>query len=355
MSLFCPTCHAPSAGGRCLHCGGRTTKATARSSVALTPSRPADPPDLIPSTAPYRTAIGCLVTLGLYLGLREWVAVVASDSAWWTGSAGIVVTVLLRAAGVAVGGLVAGAGRHQGARTGATVGVLCGVLFLIADELAGADVAVIGAGVGATLMLLAAATGRVGSRLWPPAMDLPEPPPDPQSSSLVRLARKEKREKTVSRTAWAQVLTGVAIVLFGVVTADPIREGLKWASAGALNLGGPRYAPLADLQLAILIVILGASAAGANTKQGLRQGFLVGLLAVAGVAVLSVAGLNTIDAVAEGLFQLLSLPLADPTSQTTVIALLVLFILCVAGGWFGSQLLPPLAPAWMRTRLAPAS
>jgi hypothetical protein len=267
----------------------------------------------------------------------------------------MVVTVLLRAAGVAVGGLVAGAGRHHGARTGATVGILCGVLFLIADELAGADVAVIGAGVGATLMLLAAATGRAGSRLWPPAVDLPEPPPDPQSSSLVRLARKEKRDQTTSRAAWAQVLAGTAIVLFGVVTADPIREGLKWASAGALNLGGPRYAPLTDLQLAILVVILGASAAGANTKQGLRQGFLVGLLAVAGVAVLGAAGLNSLDAVAEGLFQLLGLPLDDTTGQTTAVALLILFVLCIAGGWFGSQLLPPLAPAWMRERLVPAS
>jgi hypothetical protein len=355
MSLFCPTCHAPSAGGRCLHCGGRTTKAATRSSAVLTPSRPADPPDLIPPTAPYRTAIGCLVALGLYLGLREWVAVAASDPAWWVGPAGIVLTILLRAIGVSVGGLVAGAGRDQGARTGAAVGVLCGVLFLIADELAGADVAVVGAAVGAALMLLAAATGRIGSRLWPPAMELPEPPTDPQSSSLVRLARKEKREKTTSRTAWAQVLTGTAIVLFGIVSADALREGMKWASAGMLNLGGPRYAPLADLQLAILIVILGAAAAGANTKLGLRQGFLVGVLAVAGVACLSVAGLNTLDPVAEGLFQLLNLPLTDPTGQTTVIALLILFVLCVAGGWFGSQLLPPLAPAWMRTRLAPAS
>ncbi len=355
MQLYCPSCQATySAASRCPQCGDRLV--TPAEAFAAIPDHVPPPPTLLRPTAGSRIAVGCVLAIGLYLGLREWAGAAFPDDGWWASTAGVAVTVCLRALGVLVGGLLAGAGRERGVTTGSAVGLVCGGLYLIADGVTGADLLAADGVVWAGLAVLAAAVGLIGSRVWPPPVDLPDHVPVQRSSSLVRLAEEGKKARAPRPTAWARVLLGVVLAVSGVATADTARSGLKKASAGMLNLGGPAHAPLVDLQLAALAIGLAGAVAGANTGAGLRHGLIVGLLAGGGVVGLAAAGMETVYPVTEGLLRMLGLPATDLAGGPAMIAVMLAVAGgCAAGGWFGGQLLPPLAPSWMRTKLVPVS
>lgn len=351
MQLYCPACHAAfTATDRCPTCDGRLVlpnEVRESLSAVATP-----PPDPIRPTAIGRCAVGVVVVMGLHLGLREWTSALSA----LTGGSLIadenvagVVTVALRAIAVLAGGLIAGAGRVQGLATGALTGLVCAGLFLFHDVTAPTVIGLIDLFVLLALTTLAATAGWVGGRVWPSAIELPDALPDPRGSSLARLVEEDKRAKRGRPTKWTQILIGVSAVVAGVAAADHTRVGIKSGSKGLLNVGGPAQAPLVDMEIAALAMIVGGILAGANTGAGLRHGLLTGSFAGLGTVAAAGYGGDSFPLVNEGLHQVLDMALGDALGrQAKLVLFTAVFIGGLVGGWLGGQMFPIIR---MRKRL----
>jgi hypothetical protein len=117
-------------------------------------------------------------------------------------------------------------------------------------------------------------------------------------------------------------------------------------------MGGPAQAPLVDLQLAAIGVIMAGAFAGACTGAGLRHGVIAGFLGALAVLGLASAGIDPISPVIDGLFWVFQVPPEESGGTQGMLTVAgAVFLACATAGWFGGQLMPPLAPSWMRTKL----
>jgi hypothetical protein len=355
MQLYCPSCQSTyAAASRCPRCGDRLV--TPAESFSALSERVPPPPDIVRTTPAGRIILGCGLALGLYLGLREWGLAAAPDGEWWSGAVGVGVTLALRLAGAVVGGLMAGSGRSPGMTTGAAVGVTCGGIYLLADGVSGSEVVVVDGLAWAALAVAAALAGSIGGWLWPPPAELPTPDEGGRGSSLARLVEEAGEDRKSRPTRWGRIGLALVLLVAGVGGADYVRVLLKTGSMGLLDLGGPAQAPLVDLQLATMAVFFAGAFAGARTGAGLRHGLIAGFLGGLAVLGLAASGLESVSMVIEGLLWMLDLPTDGSAGGQGMIAVAgAVLVLTAAAGWFGAQLMPVLAPAWMRTKLIPMS
>jgi hypothetical protein len=96
-------------------------------------------------------------------------------------------------------------------------------------------------------------------------------------------------------------------------------------------LGGSLLDQVVTWEIKVLALLAGGVLAGANTSNGFKQGLFVGI----GTA-LVLAGVQPY--------------IFDHWVEATVLLFVACLSCCTSGGWFGSQLFPPLAP--FRRRLA---
>jgi hypothetical protein len=302
-----------------------------------------------PTTAG-RVSVGVLVTLGGFLGLREWVAAglagagLAEDE-WWATATAAWVTLGLRATAAVAGGLIAGAGRAGGWMSGALAGGVAGGLLLAADMTARPSgpgtVAYLSAAAVAAAGLLA---GFIGSLTWPAPIDLPKPHAGSRGSSLLRLAQELDEARKGRPTSWLRIIIGACVAFCGIVGADVLRTGLSASSGGTLHMGSSFHAPIVCLELAAAVVFFGGTAAGASTGAGTRHGLLAGFAAAAGAVALTVTNTQSIFPAVEGFFWVIGVPTENIRHTTSLAELFVaVWAVCAVGGWFGGQLLPPLA------------
>lgn len=355
MQLYCPSCQAPAtAADRCPRCGDRlVTPAEAFSANAeLLPP----PPELIRPTPMSRAIVGCVIALGTYLGLNDVLGAILATMDPFPDTFAQLMTVLLRLGSVSIGAMLAGAGRPRGMSNGLVVGLISVALFAFADSAQGQHLGGVAIGVGLAITCLAALGGYIGSRVWPQAIEIPDPAtPIIRGSSLSRLA-KEDTHRTQSRpTIWWKIVLGVFLIVGGISTADTVRSNLRRASGGLLNFGGAAQAPIVDLQLATVAILLGGVIAGGSTGAGLRHGFFTGIFSASALAAMLGSGMTAPEPVFEGILRFLGYSNTSPPFEfgELISALGVIFVGGTVGGWLGGQILPPLAPAWMRTRLIP--
>lgn len=351
MQLYCPSCQATfAATPRCPRCGDRLIT-PAESFSALSRKAP-PPPDIARTTSAGRITLGCALSLGLFIGLREWGLAIVPDSEWWSSSVGIALTVILRSLGAVAGGLMAGSGRSPGMTTGAAVGLTCGGIYMLADAATGSGALVVDGVVWAALAVAAAMAGAIGGRMWPPPAELPDPEAGGRGSSLAALVEEEEQKKSARPTAWGRVGLALVLLVAAVAGADATRQLLKKGSAGLLEMGGPAQAPLVDLQLATIGVIFAGAFAGASTGAGLRHGVILGVLGA--LAVLGLRQLESVDAVTVGVLEMFGLPTDGSAGGTGTLAVAgSVFVLTALAGWFGGQLMPVLASKAQQARLAP--
>jgi hypothetical protein len=251
------------------------------------------------------------------------------DSVWATLT-GLMVLQGLQAVGVLAAGLLTGAGQQRGIFYGALVGVWNGVLFIFVRSWLGQSMTV-AALVGEPMVQAAfgAIGGLAGSLIWKPVLPLASPPvPRP----AVPLRSAQRRPAFAGPIAWGRVLTGTILAVGGVVWCDVIREFVLEASEGRLRIDTHLQAELVTWEISALAMLAGSALAGATTKNGLKQGLIVGI------------GMGVI---------LLGLRLGSLTVAPRTLILTLASSLCLGlvGGWFGSQLLPPIcAPAGGRRR-----
>ncbi len=352
MQLFCPDCQTAFAGTPlCPKCGVRLI-APQESFVRAVVVPTQELPDPVQTTFLGRVVLGTVSALGLFLALREFAL------AFHGGGIIDVFTLCgLRLAAVAAGGLLTGAGRANGAQPGFAAGLFAGVLLTAHDVVLSGGTELwwpIGLAVG--FPLVAGATGRIGSRIWPAPMDLPQVATPSavtasRASTLSRLSESTDTRRGERPTVWLRILIGGLIAFAAVVASDQIRLFLAKASSGLFNTGGVNRAAAVGAQIAAIILVLGGMVAGANTGAGLRHGFYTALFTALNLfgAVL-VRGTPDYPPIT-GLFAYLDMPIQsffNPQSAAVILAFLIGLV--TAGGWLGGQLFPPLAPAWMRKR-----
>jgi hypothetical protein len=361
MNLFCPTCDAAFTGAtNCPRCGGRLI--TPAEAFALPLGAMPEPPDLIRPTAAIRVLVGTVAGLGVFFAGRDLVSAGAapgeSVSDWWATPVGLGVGVALRVVAATVGGLLAGAGRPNGAVTGLIAGLILAGLFRAVLGNVESTTKGMEAVAFAAVVVVAAATGMVGAYRWQPAGDPPRiGRRSTHGSSLERFAEQQSkvRQATSPPTRWFRVLLAASLAVAGVTLADEFREELSTLTGRAGRLGNPGSAGVIDLGIATAFLLAAGVFAGAGSAAGGRHGLLAGIVAAVGVVVFvprrGEAALQPITTLLENLDFPTDL---GATDSLLAVAATVAGTLCAAG-WIGSQLLPPLAPEALRKRLTPIS
>jgi hypothetical protein len=355
MQLFCPSCQAAFPGvSRCPRCGGLLLMPH---EVAPDTSRRrfSPPPPKLKPTAVGRVAIGTVLALGFYLGVRKIVtgavmAAVNDPGAWWLSFHGLIAVYSTQAVAVVCGATISAAGRIRGFAHGLGVGVMCGGLFLGFELLAGVppqDLVIYLQ--PPVLALLGLVAGVVGARIWgvSPTPDIPLPQLSKLSSIQFAKETVTNREKP---TIWLRVLVGASIMVAGVAIADEARTFAQRNSAGLLRVQNLGQGEFITFQLATFAVLLGGIVAGAGTGAGLRHGLYSGALGGIGVLGICLKHGDAILPIAYWLARVSmeELPLMAPSVCVTVFGSILMVGL--VGGWLGGALFLPLVPEHLRGR-----
>jgi hypothetical protein len=186
--------------------------------------------------------------------------------------------------------------------------------------------------------------GYVGALTWPAPIELPKPQAGSRGSSLLRLAQELEEARKGRPTSWLRIIIGASVAFSGVVAADVMRNLMTAGSAGALHMGSSFHAPVVCLELAAAVVFFGGAAAGAGTGAGTRHGVLTGLVTGIGTVILTATNTQSIFPAVEGFFWVVNIPTESIRNTASLAELFVaVWGFCALGGWFGGQLLPPLA------------
>jgi hypothetical protein len=123
--------------------------------------------------------------------------------------------------------------------------------------------------------------------------------------------------------AWVRVLAGIAVAVSGAIWTKFILKLVLDAGHGTLKLDSQLQAQLVTWEIFALGMLAGGGLAGATTRNGLKQGLVVGIGTSAALVC----------------FHLVN--------QTAFLEQLLLTVgstmsLTVAGAWFGGELFPPI-------------
>lgn len=343
MNLYCPSCQSAFPGTDvCPRCGVRLL--TPAEAFTLMPEREMEAPDTIRATLLTRLVVGLTVGSGLYLGLHEWATATGTPS---EGSpeneAGAWVGFGMQVLAVIVGGLLAGAGRPLGLFTGLIVGAGIAAMSVV-PAIRGEGIDGLGGGLAFGIVAIGAVAGFIGAKVWPATSEVVDPIGKGSGSSLAHLAHSEDRAKTFRQTDWLRIVVAVTIALIGLGGSGSIRSGIRSTTNGMIHMGGPGTSPMTDFWVMSLFVLVASVLAGSNTRSGPRHGLILG----AAIGLIAIAmSTQRIPSAIVGLLKLFDIH-PDISNPNAMLAVMATFLtVCGVTGWFGGQLLPPLAPKWM--------
>jgi hypothetical protein len=335
MSMVCPQCSTLHEQRlQCPHCGGRLVFRDARGAASRAAA-------LRWQQTPWgRILIGLVLAQGLFYGLRHLLTGVllaftgiGSPQELWGTVEGLLWLQGAQFLSLLLGGVLAGGGQRHGLWLGAIVGIWNGVLAVLLRQNPTQGLTVV-ALCGQPLLHAAfgAIGGGLGCFIWKP---LPLAPV-PGMPGTERKPRPRFRPPAFTGpVSWFRVLAGVSLAVAGTLSATVIFDKVLALGAGKFAHTTETQDWLITWEIKALALIVGGALAGATTSNGLKHGLLVGLFA------------SMILITVENRF----------TPRWAELALLTLassLTLCVIGGWFGSQLFPPVVKP-QRNRLGPAS
>jgi hypothetical protein len=254
--------------------------------------------------------------------------------------AGLIVFQSFQGLAVLVGGVVAGAGQTRGTILGGAAGLLSGLLVLtgvlsgVVDNLVqsySAELLTPGTPIQRLIMyalpiqhvVLGAIGGFVGSLIWQP--DAPVTLPNLGATPKRKPVRRDNRQASLrwsGPVAWVRVTIGIIVAVVGAIETPKIVDFILAASEGELTTVTQLENQVAYGEVFGLMILLGGCVAGATRTNGLKQGACVGfIVAIVMGGTLARAGSQF-----------------SPSLAFPVIAAL---LLAPVGGWFGSELLPP--------------
>lgn len=331
MAMICPQCHgAYEQRLQCPRCDVRLSFQERRSASASTAA-----PGGWQQTPWGRLAIGLILAQGIFHGLRHLcqAGLLASDAAdqkeFWDSLSGLALMQGLQIIGLFIGALLAGAGQRQGVVYGAVLGVWNGVLLVLVqpeqsellNKVTLYALPLLQAGLGAL-------AGWVGSVIWRPLTPAVVPG---ASRALLKTIKRERRKWFAGPVAWPRVVIGTAAAVGGTLWAGVALDLVLKASDNALTPGSNLQARVVTWEITALAILAGAAVAGATTRNGLKQGLVVGIATAA---------------------VLIGIRLASPYAPSFELLVATMFapvILGILGGGFGSKLLPPIVSNRMRS------
>lgn len=283
-----------------------------------------------------RILVGLMLSQGLFYALRQLLTAVLmatqeQEAIEQLGGKTAAVLSFQIVGGLAllVGTLFTGAGQRQGAFLGCMVGAWNGVLSVLFFR-GPAQVMTPIAVLGQPLLqaVVGAVGGWVGSAFWKPIGETWSGDRLPMESEKLGLRKRDAFRPHFSLfagpVAWFRVSIGVFLAVAGTLTATFFFKKLLDLSHGTLATTDDLQDRLITMEIQALALLLGGVLAGTSTRNGIKQGFCVGLAATViliGIEIqfvehwLQMAGLTVVGA----------------------------FSLSLVGGWFGSQLIPPIA------------
>jgi DNA-directed RNA polymerase subunit RPC12/RpoP len=275
-----------------------------------------------------RLTVGLLLSQGLYFGLRHLVTGFylatrgeeALEALLLTGD-GRVMLEGLQLLPLLLGGMLAGAGQKRALLLGFVIGVLNSALCLaIAAALTHQPSSLSWYAQPLIHGLFGSLGAWVGCTIWKPlvASSLP-------TGDLVarKPAGPRGRSLLAGRIAWVRVCLGVLLAVLGSVWAEFLFQSLIRVGAGHLETASYEQDRIFTWEVRALAILFGGAFGGASTANGFKQGLTVGILAS---------------------MILLLLPSTHVTVLVASLSTISTFSLSIAGGWFGSQLLPPIIP-----------
>jgi hypothetical protein len=282
-------------------------------------------------------------------------ALAVSPADLWGPAAGLAVFQILQGLGIIGGGVLAGIGQRRGRVFGAMVGALSGLLFLAgifngalaslvpgyADQLLTPASPIRSAalyGFPVLYTLCGAVGGWLGQIIWKPI---------PSASDYAHSANLAARPIQIRRTRpaaghqqslwdgpvlWLRVGIGAFLAVTMAIYTHSIIDGVVQLTEGRLSIVSVLEDQVAYAEVFSLAILFGGAIAGANTPNGLKQGMCVGIAAAF---------------VIDGLFLMGFL---NPSAPAIFPVLSTLFLGPI-GGWFGSELLPPVHRGRARRRM----
>jgi hypothetical protein len=298
-----------------------------------------------------RIGVGLLISQGLYYGLRQlaMAALIANigkeaTDAWWDTLDGLLLQQGFQVVGLLAGGMLAGAGQRRGIVYGALMGLWNGVVFILVQSITGRMLnalewfhqptlqAAFGAAFGAV-------GGLLGSVLWKPLAPLTA-----RGGPVVPLPPTQALRRTpamVGPISWGRAMAGIAVAVVGAMWADWVFNFIsKTAEWPAENRAQQAFL---IWEISALGLLVGSALAGSSTYNGLRQGLIVGIGVTAALVGVEIARGAALPA-ASFLMTLTRPVLGEfpPLTHSVVAVTISTMLLAALGGWFGSQLLPPI-------------
>jgi hypothetical protein len=288
-----------------------------------------------------RIILGLVLSQGLFYGLRHLVTaglLVAQGreaaEQLGTAAAGFLLLQSMRMFALLAGSVFAAAGQHRAVFLGAMIGAWNGVLsVLLFNDSAQALTLIALLGQPLLQAVIGAMGGWFGAFVWKPLSEtspFETPPPRPR-----RFLRRNRRLFN-GPVAWVRVAAGVILAVVGTLTATLLFEKILDISNGTLATADEFQDRLVTLEIKALALLFGGALAGATTRNGLKQGLCVGLTS----AVVLIG---------------IEMHYVERWLQMAIYTALAALSLSLVGGWFGSQLFPPILRRRRRRHLGGAS
>ncbi|MBL8794172.1 MAG: hypothetical protein JNM56_09720 [Planctomycetia bacterium] len=353
MQRQCPRCKSPLGDdSQCAECGYTPgAKAPRRGGP-----RAGAGPMKWQQTAWGKIVVGLLLAIGIYYGLLQLASAVLlaaydppARQAWLSSFNGLILKQMLQAGALLVGGMMAGAGQKRGILYGSIVGVYNAVIFLVVEavilnqvltkDLLLALLVLVG-------LQIAFGTlgGYLGQLIWKPIQTVAVASPHDAPAAADRFALPPKPPKPsqfAGSVNWVRVIPGSAIAIAGTLFANTLFKMLESAAA-AEPADTARQAQFLTWEISVLAMLVGGGMAGSNSNNGMKQGLAVGILAcLVLIGVFIVRGDNTSTGAPLWIFKVLGLEQVV-LLQRIIYTVLSVIPLSLAGGWFGSQLMPPI-------------
>lgn len=271
--------------------------------------------------------LGLILAQGLSFGLHQVLTAgfLASGDGGdiWSTVLGVVLRHSVLGFSLLVGGILCGAGQTRGIIYGSFVGLTSGIISFFVTDLRGEFYSSYFIyAVPLIHMAAGALGGALGMLIWRPTPRLPElenSTPIPVVESTFGISLSNLLGGPIS---YGRVCAGAFVIVMGVVWSGAFLDFLLRASNNTLTISSRLQAQLVSMEITALVTLVGAGFAGATTRNGFKQGLCVGIAAATVV---------------------LGLQINNPrvTLESSVFTLAGILIVSLVGGWFGSQLFPP--------------
>ncbi len=352
MQRQCPRCKSPLGDdSQCAECGYTPGAKPAKRGKA----RAGGSHSKWQQTSWGKIVIGLLLAIGIYYGLLQLASAVllaAHDPQgrqdWLNSFNGLILKQVLQAGSLLVGGMMAGAGQKRGILFGSIVGVYNAVIFLILEavflndklnrDLLLALLVLVGLQIA-----FGTVGGYLGQLIWKPIQTVAVLSPHDSPSPADRFALPPKPPKPsqfAGPVNWVRVIPGGVVAVSGTLFANTLFRMLEAATESTPET---RFqAQFLTWEISVLAMLLGGGIAGSNSNNGMKQGIAVGVIAsLILIFVIFFRGESSSTSTPLWIFKAMGLDQAV-LLQRIIYTVLSVMPLALAGGWFGSQLMPPI-------------